>query len=267
MKYIELIKYLDNNDIVYEHSNLTNFIILEVFTDEPYWNELENILKLHDKTPTIVEKIYTKKELNNAEWFEIGSTYRLGYPQPEDEYKHITYDDSNYCPKCGGGLVQKDSFYINKLPKFKSRNFYQPYWIEDELFVSTKVVDKFKEEKITGIEILDVKKYRKNETIDFVKQIKINEILPKGLIINENELEKEIICGKCGKLKYIVKGSTVLRFKRNLFNDKPNFVKTYEQFGDGRICARDIIVSKRVYDIIISNNLGRGLIFEPIELI
>lgn len=262
-----LFKFMDKNKIEYDYDDIFHSVVLEVFIDEPYWNELESLFEKQNINPTLVEKVYTQNELDNFEWFELRSSYRLGYPQPEEDFRHITYNNDNFCNKCGSGLIQKDSFYINKLPKFKSRNFFQPFWIEDELFASNKVVEKFMEEDITGIEFIEVKKYRKNETIENVMQLKVNTILPKGLIVNYDDYEKEINCSKCGTNKYILKGSTVLKFKRNLFNDVPDFVKTFEQFGEGWICTRNIIVSKRVYDVINANKLGRGLIFEPIELV
>ena len=45
-----------------------------------------------------------------------------------------------------------------------------------------------------------------------------------------------------------------------------DIVKSAEVFGDGHMCARVILVSKKFHDLLVSNSFDRDLALEPIFL-
>jgi hypothetical protein len=103
--------------------------------------------------------------------------------------------------------------------------------------------------------------------LDNIKQLKINTILDKGLITNTTEIKEQIICEECKQIKYILLGRRKLEFKKEIFENRPDVVKSYEVFGGGLVAARKIIISKRFVQILFRNNWIDNLILEPVELI
>jgi len=86
----------------------TDIVVVYLIEEDEWKNELIKFLR-KDGIPSIPECIYTKAEMENASWYRIRSKFRWEYPQPEDcfDYRHITYDSTNYCECCGHGLKQK----------------------------------------------------------------------------------------------------------------------------------------------------------------
>lgn len=236
------------------------------------YHDDENFIKLEPYIKT--EKImcipanakyeYSKDEINKAEWFCIRSTHHWSYPQPEDEYTEITYDNSNYCIDCGQGLIQKDFFRIKKEPQWGRRNFLHLNWVYDELFINDRIIGDFIYQQFTGIELLDVIHVKKNEALHTVKQVKINNILNNGMII---ENPQEIIkCKTCGREKYILGLTSIYKYKKEVFNTfKFDFGKSYEIFGGGLIASRKNIVSKRVINYILNSGYNE-IEYIPIQL-
>lgn len=67
-----------------------------------------------------VTTTYTATEIKNSSLLTLNSKSHKGYPQPENdfEYKKITFDTSDYCKKCGGGLLDQIApFHLKGEPK------------------------------------------------------------------------------------------------------------------------------------------------------
>ncbi|MDF2698843.1 MAG: hypothetical protein K0Q49_399 [Haloplasmataceae bacterium] len=204
----DIINFLDKNSIKYK---VGYFITVEFCDSDPYFDKVQQLFNKYKFIVNEVSKVYSEKELYNAEWLRVRSVYRLGYPQPENGYaSNITYTRNGNCNKCEYGLTQIDSFYINKIPDWKdNRNFYQLYWIEDEIFLSDFAVYVFKNNDIM-VEYLPVKRYKNNEIIDGVRQVKI-KTLDKGLFLSEEDTKGRINCSVCGSEFNILKGETILK--------------------------------------------------------
>ena len=71
----------------------------------------------------IVSTRFTKGEVRRAEVLELMTDWHHGYPQPERDmaYKSLTYDDSDYCHDCGGGLRQVAPFRMSREPRWGRR--------------------------------------------------------------------------------------------------------------------------------------------------
>ena len=117
------------------------------------------------------------------------------------------------------------------------------------------------------MEFLDVIKYKKNISLEDIYQIYVERVLEPGLLNLEQSVTEVIKCSSCGKTKYIESGKS-LTFKKEIFEDLDcDIVKSYETFGDGHMCAREIMVSKKLYQVIKTNKLDKDIVFEPITLI
>lgn len=59
----------------------------------------------------------------------------------------------------------------------------------------------------------------------------------------------------------------MLTFKKEIFANAPDIVKSFEIFGDRLYAARVILVNHKAYDVITKNKLDRNLEFAPLKLI
>ncbi len=211
----------------------------------------------------------SKKEIENAEWFCIRSKWRSEYPQPEDasEYKKITYDDLNYCSSCGCGLVQKDSFRLEKAPKWGKKNFLMLNWVESELFVTDEVASQMMKEEVKGFSTLSVVDHKSNKPLKNIKQLKILNTLESGMVSSDVDITKENNCTQCHSIKYLLSGRSPLVFRKEIFSDNVDIVKSNEVFGDGLVCLQIILISKRMYDFLNKNGWHKELIIEPVKLV
>ena len=62
-------------------------------------------------------------------------------------------------------------------------------------------------------------------------------------------------------------GIGMLKFKKSIFDNAPDIVKTSEVFGWGKSAPHEILLRNSMYRFIVENHLDRGLIFEPIILV
>lgn len=259
--------FLKEKNAEFEINN-SSFGVAFIYEEDEWKDDLYSFLRT-EKLTSIIDTIYTKDEFENAEWFSIRSKFRFGYPQPEDSfgYKSYTYESAEYCSNCGCGLKQKDNFRINKAPNWGKRHFLMLNWIQDELFTSEIARQSIMSKKIIGLKFLDVKNHKKSISFDDIHQIYVEEVLQPGLA-DVNQSAKQVLeCSNCGEIKYIYSGKGLTYHKGIFEGINSDIVKTSETFGDGHMCARKILISKKFYQAIKDDKLDKDLVFEPISLI
>ena len=275
--------FLDKHGIKYKAMH--DYSIFYLYDDNDVFDLINDFMISNNET-SIATPIYTKKELESAQWLTIKSGWNSLYPQPinQPSYIYTTYDMTNYCggnPNlynekigewyrehdlpfylCEKGLVQKDGFVLKKEPNWGSRGFTMLFWVTDELFISPKT-EEVLNNNLRGIVYFPV--YNKSKKMfDNVKQIYINNYVDKGLCIDS--IERIYTCPICGFIKYWPKIGPI-RFRKEIFeNIDVDIVKTTDKFWE-RECDSLILVTNKFYKTIINAKLDRGLFFEPIELI
>ena len=75
------------------------------------------------------------------------------------------------------------------------------------------------------------------------------------------------VCESCGTKKYISNGKGMLKYKKEVFENVFDIVKSSELFGSGKVATNEIFVNQKVYKLLSDNKLDRALCFEPIELV
>lgn len=264
------------------HSDVTNFLlqaeipfdenyglaVLDIFEDHPHWKELSFYVKQYDLFCTS-QTLFSKEDLDTAEWMIVWSRWRCGYPQPEGEFtsKNYTYDHTQRCDNCGFGEFQIAPFRIKKAPKWGQRNFTELFWIDDELFLSEKAKRTIEDMSIPGISFEDVFSKSGAEKLEGVYQLVVSNILPAGLIEEQSALKKTEICPICGQKRHLNNGRGMDTYRKEIFINAPDIVKTGDIFGAEFNSIRRIIVSQRVYKILLENKLDKDLGFEPIKLV
>ena len=259
--YTDITRVIEQTDIMPDKQEiLTTF---EIFEDSRYFELIKKTFESHDIMFTITEAEFTKDEMNESQWFSIRSTWRYGYPQPEDEgYKSSTYDNSGYCDKCKSGLVQKASFSIKKAPTWNSRNFLMINLIHDELFVSNRAESVLQSSNLSGFTFCSVLNY-KNQILESIKQLRVTNQLNNGL--KKKSISQEFICPQCSKKKYIIKPGFIY-YSGEAFKDvQVDIIKSSEEFG-GIGSDNTIFITKKFYELLEVNKLGRGLAYRPVRL-
>lgn len=263
-KHKEIINFLDEQKIEYEDGAPLSFVILEILESNRFWHEINKYL-IDNKIFTYTEGVYSKQEMEQAKWLTIRSKWRWQYPQPIDDngYIRITYSTDNYCDQCRSGLVQIDSFRVKMTPKWSKNYFLMLNWIEDELFLSDKAKNILSNSGLRGFEFIDVVK-KDGTKLDDINQLKVNEILPPGLVDQDNTIKETHKCDKCGVAKYVLTGRGLV-YKESAFRNDVDIVNSFELFGLS--ADREIFVNQKFYQTIMNNGMDRNIEFTPIKLI
>jgi len=253
---------LKNNIVPIEDGEFCGFDILE---SDPHWENMKSLADMERRT-SYSYKVFSKKELQEAPWLRVRSKWEFAYPQPErkDGYREGVFA-SGYCMDCSS-VHQIGSFRVKKAPKWGRRNFAMLYWVGDELFVNGRVKEVFLEEGITGIDYLPLMNKRGDETLPDVHQLLFTTILENGLVINEG-IKKISTCTYCGAEKYLASQRNMLTYRKEAFENAPDFAKSREVFGAGHYAAHQMFISQRVYQILSKHKLLQGLEFEAIALV
>ena len=263
----KLIKFLDEQKIKYEHDASISLIVLEILESSKFWPAINKYL-IENKMLPYTEGVYSKDEMEQAEWLTMRSKWRWEYPQPAGDggYQHITYSEKNYCDECGSGLVQTNSFRVKKTPKWSKKNFLMLNWIDDELFVSNNAKKILSNSDLSGFEFIDVVKLEPDAILEDINQLKVNSVLSPGLVDQDHTIRETTKCKKCGVVKYAITGRGLV-YKKKTFRNDVDIVNSFEVFGWGYAAPRAIFVNQKFYQVIISNGLDKNLEFEPIKLI
>lgn len=259
-------QYILNSNIQYKHGEILS--VVDISENDPHWEELSRLLKLDNNT-YLSETKFSKEELCSAEWLTVRSQWYYDYPQPEDHYRYteLTYSKEHSCSDCGMGLVQQDSFRFKRTPKWGKRNFCMTNWVYDELFVSPKAKELLESSDLKGVSFLNVLNKSGREVLADIYQMQIPYILRKALETSSDRIKKISNCPICDKRKFLSNGRGKFEFKKEIFLNAPDFVKSAEQFGSGLIASRLILVSQKAYRFIVENKLDSSLVFEPIDLV
>lgn len=238
-----------------------------VYEDQPAWKYIAPFVE-NQTVRSICSMVFSKEELLSAPWLTVRSVWRNGYPSSTStiEYKQQLYDRESLCDSCGIHPVQIYPFKLKQKPKWGNRHAFMINWVDDELFVDDAFKRVVENANIPGILFWEVTNISGDENISGVYQLKVNNILEKGLIDNQERIQAMCLCDDCGRRKIHLRGRGVLEFKSDIFEKAPGIVKTNEWFGWG--CGADqlILINQEVYQLIISNHLEKNLIFEPIRL-
>lgn len=280
---------IDHLGIDYVHGDPNNalgwaFSVLDITEDRPEWPDVERLIAEHDVGPHTFSNVFSKAELDAAEWLAMGASGHHGYPQPEDDFGFLdaTYDLSTYCHICGIGGVQKAPFRFRAEPKASHSQFIQLNWVFDEFFLRAAAREGLAASGLTGWEFRPAVLHASHRPSALVEQMQVLAVLPSALDTvgvqpvtckhkNEEwspalrptaELRGDLFCGR---VKYHRRRRGPLRFDRRAFEGAPDVVKSAEWFGSGGQAFRVVLVTQRLRQVI-QDAKWRGLYFEPVEL-
>jgi hypothetical protein len=260
--------------------------VLNITENEPEWPDVARLVGECSPATHFVSNVFTKRELDAAEWLLLEALGHHGYPEPDIDYHTATDDIADYCPVCGIGGVQNAPFRLSAEPKASHSQFIQLNWVFDEFFLREEAREGLLEEGIAGIDFLAPVLHRTDRPSTQITQLRVRTVLPPALETEsletvtckeENEeWETELRLRKirppaaasnryCGRVKYHREHRGMFRFDRGAFLEVPDVVKSYEWFGSGASAHQIVIVSQRFRQAVVTAK-WRGVTFEPIEL-
>ena len=258
-------EYLASNRIPYE--SMDAGIVFDIADDSEYWSAISRLAA--GFSVCMSETVFTDQEKREAEWLLLRSKWKNGYPQPESSfsYRNITYTAEHFCPACGIGLRQIDSFRMKTSPKWGGRHFMMLNWIDDELFMDETAMTILQNSGLTGFTFLPVKDKTGTKPLPDICQLVIERAAGPGLLTGGSDIDDVCACKQCGRLKYHPTGIGMHRFSGDALRSLPDICRTHESFGWGQGAGKRILIRQDMYRCLVEHHLDRGLVFEPIEVV
>lgn len=262
----KLIRALEERGIQCEVSDLPTIgmhtIVFKMCDDQPDDSRLKT---LADKSCITCFKslVFSKSEMNSAEWYSMWCDNM----KIEEDGDHSAYEYScEYAANRAQHRKQIRSFVLKKPIKWSANRFFVAMLGDGRtLLAKTQTKDILNNSGIKGICWLDVLD-KCGERFEDTFQLTAETVIPtEALILNEMEYRKKICCEICGKEQYSIDGSFRLRVRKSALNPAIDIVRTEAIFGDG-FANPAILVSKRFYETVVRNGLGKTIHFEPIIL-
>lgn len=233
----------------YELDLIEGFQVIYIDKSHNYFEQIFNYLK-NINISLVPETKFTSKEISEASFANIYSKYFLGYPQPEDEYEDLVYENIE-CNECK--VIKQNQikpFSLSKTPKLNmKKKSFQLFWVNDEIFFEKEFYDRFL--KKLGVKSMPVMNIKNNLEIDNIVQL----YLPESSSFLDDTKIDFIECPKCDT-KYsnpIPNEGFFPSFKEEV--NYPIF-KTKEFFGSGEYYSRRIIINKEVKNLFIENKIN-----------
>jgi hypothetical protein len=249
-------KALDSIGFVYEfEEDITGkWVKFEISQTDARWPAISEVMQRHNIKPQNARILFSDSEMLAVDYLYF-SADPYGYPQPEEGYGKITYDNSNGCDQCRMDLVQQLPFRMKSEPKWGRRGVIGLNWVFDEYFARPEIWREVFEP--FGVKSRPVLKHRQGTELETVVQLDITEratapVRTAGLASNP--------CPVCGRMRY----SYPRYFPYPAFEapQSLHIFKSQEYFGDGGASHRWTIVSQEMYRWILKKKV-RGVGFIP----
>ena len=239
--------------------NKIGLISFDIAESHPHWQEVEQLLRKYPSV-NMYETIFSEKESLEATWCRLMPAFEQGYPQPESTWPdtHITYEGT--CAECGVYARQKESFRIKKEPHLGRKQFMSLYWTS-ALLATPTVLAEFAARQLRGYEIWPVLIHKTSQPAEKIAQLYVPNIT-RAVMIPEAGLPRKT-CSLCGVTKYEYHKRGYMQFDRALLDTDLDFMMTGEWFGSGHLAFREMLVSRRVAQLIIEHK-WQGVSLKPV---
>lgn len=283
----EVFEFLNEYEIKYEYHPLGNTIIVLIEETDPRRAELdafleefhENVIKKKLPTSGIrhgsffvsYKKKYSKKEMNEAEWFWFRSLNKKIEPiNYFDFYEHrCEFQKPNGKMHCRH-IVQTGLYQTRpKIKIGKNKAFISVLFCNgNELFCEDSARKLIEKSNLKGFRFDPILNVKTKEPLEGYYQIRSPYVLPDGCITAP--LIGSYVCPECG---ITVLGNTegsgcydkeLFPCKKEFFDPSVDLYETLPIFEYGWGGDIRYIVSRRVYELLKENKMDRALEFIPV---
>lgn len=236
-------------------------LIFTIDKEDEAYSEIKDFLP----TPNTCWLEFSDKELKEAKWLYM----RSANMKIDIENNAVDW----LCPN-NRLLNKKSMFHMQQISAFEikpvkwtsTNHFYSSYVCGyDVIFCDDYAMDVINQNKLQGVEFVDVIWHKKNQVLPNAHQMRCTSILPEqAFIFDENcELQK---CPTCQKVKYEINHEFRVKIKKEYLDSKLDFYTTTDLFSIGNVSSYTIVSSK-VYSLLQKEKMARNLKFEPVVLI
>jgi len=249
---------LDLLDKALNISDICELIIFDISEDDERWRDVERIIKKYGASDITTTK-FTAKEKREAKYLRMVSTWHHGYPEPaiDNQFINVTYNTSNYCPTCGVGLIQKDSFRFNKEPAWGKKEVLQVNWVFDDFFVKPSTYKKIFQP--FEVEALPVLNHKTGKPLKSVVQLKIAESVALKMDNHDSNT-----CSSCGAVKYLPVVRGFFPALTSNMKEGSHLAISTVYFGSGCDAHKAVIVSNKLFKTL-TNEKVKGIDFIPLN--
>lgn len=215
---------------------------------------------------------YTQQELLAAKWLEarcITSKIDPENCETIDGYQcFIRLSSMGY--SLGRHEVQSELYKIKAPVKFGRSAFASAYAHEERFFCNDEIRKWLLSNKLVGMEFLPVLRKSTTEPIEGIYQIHPQNTIPDEIVVGLCETE-DFICEQCGmRMLRIKDGRSRYGLIKGRLDENIDIWKTQPMFlgnrpGKSARAREKLIISQRMYRILIANKLNRGLVFVPLK--
>lgn len=243
-----------------------NSFVFDFYSDHPKCDEILSYLKQETNPLIIQEAIYTKEEMEKAEWYEMYATRQV-----------VDTRDWDYTYQCSCEYIkdnrvryyhsdQVKPFILQGMPKWKPRfNFCTDACGDFSLtFCSDYGKEKLIEKGITGIEFMPVLKGDKKTPKENIHQLKFTQTLPREAFDFIGKY-KEIVCPICGKINYAFAEPMLdnIQIRKDMIPEGIDAFISEMKVGGG--AGRKILIaSKKLYQLLTEEMQEKHFHFAPI---
>ena len=235
--------------------------IAEITESDPRWQELKPYV---EGRLNFVNTFFTDEERLSSEWCILGGAGVLKPAEPEGGYWSSNYYEGR-CSACGSGWTQIAPFHLAKEPQV-GRSAFASFGSAYELFAMYEVFRIFESEGIRGVDSLPVLVGKDRHTTAGFKQLLVKNVAGPALAeeLVEHEQFRSSDCSACGRTWHIFYSRGMLPLRRSALRSDVDFQMTHEWLGSGRAARREILVSRRVVEVILANK-WRGAELSPVH--
>ena len=234
--------------------------VLDISESSELWPEI----KAHIHGLDFVNTFFTDEERLAADWCILRGAGPIRPIEPVGGYWSRDYYQGK-CSVCGSGWTQIAPFHVGKEPKL-GRNAFASFGSAYELFARDEVLHTFESEGILGVDSWPILVGKDKHVGAGVRQLLVKNLTAPALAeeLVERERFRSSGCSACGPRSYLFYSRGMLPLRRSALSLDVDFQMTYEWFGSGRAARHEILVSRRVVEIILSKK-WRGADLSPVQ--
>lgn len=237
--------------------------VSDLSEDSSLWPELK---AYSGDEPHFVNTFFSDAERLAAEWCILRGAGLIRPIEPVGGYGSREYYKGR-CSACGSGWTEIAPFHVAKEPKL-GRNAFGSFGSAYELFAIDEVFRTFESEGIRGVDSWPILVGKDRHPGAGVRQLLVKNVAAPALAeeLVEHERFRSSGCSACGPISYLFCSRGMLPLRRSALRSDVDFQMTNEWFGSGRAARREILVSRRVVEVILANK-WRGAELSPVHTV
>jgi hypothetical protein len=248
-----------------EDRRKVTFLVLDIDESNPVYPEVKKMAEDGNGLDMVHTK-FAEEEILSAEWLIVWPAHSIGYPLPRGTSWSTEYYDLG-CSGCGVNWRQIAPYRVS--PKTRMGKYaFASFWGGFELFCTSGVLEAFESDGIRGYDTWPLLLTQAKAPLPDIRQLKTATIAAPAIVeeLADTKYFVKHSCPEGDHIWYDYYRRGMLPMRRDALQQAVDFQLTNEWFGNGRTARREILVSKRVAQLVFRNR-WKGLYLSPVHLV